>query len=197
MGKMQTRLMSSHGNRLAISSLALCFASSAGAQGSLEQGKTAAQLYAANCASCHKSPQSVTKATAIFGLESFLRGHYTPSSQSAATIAAYLNGLERQSSGSVRDRGTKHTSQANAPKPSPSKTKEDKSPVARALNSAADTAERTLNRFLQVRRMTNPKDSAGCRRQGCRARNAGVLAGIFVKDRCDRSECLLSGVRQT
>src|SRR5262245_7396984 len=146
--KMQTRLMSSHGIRFAIGSLALCFASSAGAQGSLEQGKTAAQLYAANCASCHKSPLSVTKATGIFGLESFLRGQYTPSSQSAATIATYLNGLERQSS--VRARGTKHTSQANALKPSPSKTKEDKSSVARALNSAADTAERTLNRLLQA-----------------------------------------------
>ena len=148
--KMQSRLMSSHGIRLAIGSLALCFASSAGAQGSLEQGKTAAQLYAANCASCHKSPQSVTKATGIFGLESFLRGHYTPSSQSAATIAAYLNGLEGQSSRSVRARGARHTSQANASKPSPSKIKEDKSPVARALNSAADTAERTLNKLLQA-----------------------------------------------
>jgi cytochrome c len=153
--KMQTRLMSSQGIRLAIGSLALCFASSAGAQGSLEQGKTAAQLYAANCASCHKSPRSVTKATGIFGLESFLRGHYTPSSQSAATIAAYLNGLERQSSGSVRARGSKHTSQANTPKPSPSKTKEDKSPVARALNSAADTAERILNRLLQAKKREN------------------------------------------
>ena len=148
--KIQMRLMSSHGIRLAIGSLTLCFASSAGAQGSLEQGKTAAQLYAANCASCHKSPQSVTKASGIFGLESFLREHYTPSSQSAATIAAYLDGLERQSSGSVRARGAKHTSQTNAPKPSPSKTKEDKSPVVRALNSAADTAGRTLDRLLQA-----------------------------------------------
>ena len=147
---LQTRLMSSHGIRLAIGSLVLCFASSAGAQGSLEEGKTAAQLYAANCASCHKSPQSVTKATGIFGLESYLREHYTPNPQSAATIAAYLEGLETQSSGSVRARATKHASQANAPKPSPSKTKEDKSPVARALNSAADTAERTLNRLLQA-----------------------------------------------
>ena|SRR5262245_5778164 len=150
---MQTRLMSSHGIRLAIGFLALCFASSAGAQGSLEQGKTAAQLYAANCASCHKSPQRVTKATGIFGLESFLQGHYTPSSQSAATIAAYLNELERQSSGSMRARGTKHTSQTNAPKPSP--RKEDKSPVARALNSAADTAERTLNKVLQAIKREN------------------------------------------
>ena len=145
MRKMQTRrLMSSHSIRLAIGSLALCFASLAGAQESLEQGKTAAQLYAANCASCHKSPQSVTKATGTFGLESYLREHYTPSPQSAAIIAAYLEGLERQSSGSVA-RGAKQSSQANAPKPSPSETKEDKSPVARALNSAADTTARTLN----------------------------------------------------
>ena len=147
-GKMHTRLMASHGS--AICSLALCFASSAGAQGSLEQGKTAAQLYAANCASCHKSPQSVTKTTGIFGLESYLQDHYTPSPQSAAIIAAYLNGLEKQSSDTVRTRGAKRTSQANASKPSASETKEDKSAIGRALNSAADTAGRTLNRLLEA-----------------------------------------------
>jgi mono/diheme cytochrome c family protein len=146
---MQTLLMSSHSIRLAIGSLALCFASSAGAQESLEQGKTAAQLYAANCASCHKSPQSVTKATGTFGLESYLREHYTPSPQSAAIIAAYLEGLEKQSSGSVRARSAKQSSQAKAPKP-PNETKEDRSPVARALNSAADTAERAINKLFQA-----------------------------------------------
>src|SRR5262245_40080072 len=135
---MQKCLTSRHGLGLAIGSLALCFASSAGAQGSLEEGKTATQLYAANCASCHKSPQSVTKATGIFGLESYLRGHYTPSAASAVTIAAYLEGLERQSSKSGRARGAKQLSQANTSKPSSSnKTNDDKSSVSRALNSAA------------------------------------------------------------
>ena len=103
MRKMQTRLMSNHGIRLAIGSLALCFANAAGSQESLERGKSAAQLYAANCAGCHKSPQSVTKATGIFDLESFLREHYTPSPRSAATLAAYLKGLERPSSGARGD----------------------------------------------------------------------------------------------
>jgi hypothetical protein len=124
---------------------------SAGAQENLERAKTAAQLYATNCASCHKSPQSVTTTTKIFGgLESFLREHYTPSSQSAATIAAYLDGLEKQSSGSVRARDAKRTSRTNAAKPSPIETNEDKSSVARTLNSAAETAERTLDRLLQA-----------------------------------------------
>ena len=128
----------------------VCIASSAGAQENLERAKTAAQLYAANCASCHKSSQSETTTTKIFGLESFLREHYTPSPQSAATIAAYLNGLEKQSSGSLHARGAKHTSRTNAAKPSPSETKEDRSLVVRTLNSAADTAERTLDRLLQA-----------------------------------------------
>src|SRR5262249_57285043 len=114
-----------HGTRLAVGSLALCFASSAGAQESLEQGKTAVQLYAANCASCHKSPQSVTKATGTFGLESYLREHYTPSAQSAAIIAAYLEGLERQSPGSDRARGAKQPRHPNAPNRPPSETKKD------------------------------------------------------------------------
>ena len=133
-----------------ISFVTVCIAGSAGAQENLERAKTAAQLYATNCASCHKSPQSVTTTTKIFGLESFLREHYTPSSQSAATIAAYLNGLEKQSVGSVRARGAKHTSRTNAAKPSPSEMKEDKSSVARTLNSAAETAERTLDRLIQA-----------------------------------------------
>jgi len=134
-----------------ISFITVCIAGSAGAQENLERAKTAAQLYAINCARCHKSPQSVTTTTKIFGgLESFLREHYTPSSQSAATIAAYLDGLEKQSSGSVRARDAKRTSRTNAAKPSPSETNEDKSSVARTLNSAAETAERTVDRLLQA-----------------------------------------------
>jgi cytochrome c553 len=49
--------MLGRGVRLAIGSLTLCVASSAAAQGNLDQGKSAAQLYASACATCHKSPQ--------------------------------------------------------------------------------------------------------------------------------------------
>ena len=81
--------------RLAISCLTLCVVSSVGAQENLGRGKTAAQLYASDCAVCHKTPQSVSKATGIFGLESFLREHYTTSRESAAAIATYLKGLDK------------------------------------------------------------------------------------------------------
>ena len=72
---------------------ALVLAASAGAQENLDQGKSGAQLYAADCAICHKSPQTLNKSAGIFGLSSFLREHYTASKESAAAIAAYIQSV--------------------------------------------------------------------------------------------------------
>ena len=64
------------------------------AQENLDLGKTPAQLYASGCAICHKSPQGLAaKGDGIFGLESFLRQHYTASRESAAAIAGYLRAV--------------------------------------------------------------------------------------------------------
>ena len=64
----------------------------ASAQENLDAGKSGAQLYQSNCAICHKSAQALDKSGGgLFGLESFLREHYTSSRESAAAISAYLN----------------------------------------------------------------------------------------------------------
>jgi hypothetical protein len=69
-------------------------ASPAAAQENLDQGKTAAQLYASDCAICHKSPQGLGgKGGGLFGLQGFLRQHYTASRESAAAIATYLDAV--------------------------------------------------------------------------------------------------------
>jgi hypothetical protein len=117
--------MLGHGVRLTIRSLALCVASSAGAQGNLDQGKTAAQLYASACATCHKSPQSVFTTKRFFGLETFLREHYTSSSDSAAILAAYLKAQGKPSAESQRSRAAKQTGQARSAEPTPSASEED------------------------------------------------------------------------
>jgi mono/diheme cytochrome c family protein len=130
---MSRTVILSRGMLLAFGSLALCVASSAGAQESLDKNKTGAQLYASNCAACHKSRQSVTKTTGGLGLESFLREHYPATPEAAATIAAYLKGLEKRSAGSTRGRIAKRMSQAKPPEQPPSESKEDESPVQRAL----------------------------------------------------------------
>ena len=76
---------------LAAGLLALALAAPAAAQENLDSGKTGAQLYAADCAICHKSAQALKKSGGIFGLSSFLREHYTASRESAAAIASYLD----------------------------------------------------------------------------------------------------------
>jgi len=101
---------SRRGRWLAIGVLALVFSGAAGAQENLDQGKSGAQLYASDCAICHKSPPNLGSAGGIFGLESFLREHYTASRESAATIAAYLRGMERAAPpASARGRVPKRT----------------------------------------------------------------------------------------
>ena len=112
---MSRAVLLSRGISLLVGFLALCIASWTSAQENLEKGKTAAQLYANDCAICHKSPQSVPKTTGIFGLENFLREHYTASAEAAATIAAYLQGLERRR-GDVAKRTSQSKTSEQAPK---------------------------------------------------------------------------------
>jgi mono/diheme cytochrome c family protein len=122
-GKNLPVTMLGHGVRLTISSLALCVASSAGAQGDLDQSKTAAQLYASNCATCHESPASVKNTKSFSEFESFLRQHYTSNRESAANLVAYLKGQERMSVESQRRRGA--MSEVRPPEPTPSASEED------------------------------------------------------------------------
>jgi mono/diheme cytochrome c family protein len=103
--------MSGRGIRLGLGLLAFAFAGSAAAQGNLDQGKTAAQLYASACATCHKSPPSLSNTRWFFGLESFLREHYTSSRESAAILAAYLKEQEKALADSQRGRLARHTGQ--------------------------------------------------------------------------------------
>lgn len=52
----------------------------------LDEGKTASQLFEADCSACHKGPQGLGKNASV----GFLRQHYTSSAQSASLLAAYL-----------------------------------------------------------------------------------------------------------
>lgn len=104
--------MLNRGVRLAISALLLCVTiPAARAQEDLDKGKTAAQLFASDCGICHKSPRSVARTDDVFGLENFLREHYTASRESAAAIATYLKGFQKSSTAAVRGRTARHTSQ--------------------------------------------------------------------------------------
>jgi hypothetical protein len=101
-----------HGVRLAIGMLTMCLAGAAGAQESLDQGKSPAQLFASDCAICHKSPQGLARAGGILGLDSFLRAHYTASRETATAIANYLKSMDSGPAGPGR--AAKRTAKGDA-----------------------------------------------------------------------------------
>jgi hypothetical protein len=56
----------------------------------LDTGKSGQQLFAANCAACHRTPRGQAKRNRLW-LFFFLREHYTASQASARELAAYLS----------------------------------------------------------------------------------------------------------
>jgi mono/diheme cytochrome c family protein len=55
-----------------------------------EAGKSAPQLFASDCSSCHRAPRGLAKHMNSWSLNNFLREHYTASRASADTLSAYL-----------------------------------------------------------------------------------------------------------
>lgn len=57
-------------------------------------GKTPAQLFRSDCATCHPSPNGLVRRRGNVGeLTDFLREHYTTKSETAAALAAYVSGF--------------------------------------------------------------------------------------------------------
>jgi hypothetical protein len=68
-----------------IGAVAWAAATPAHSQSNIDAGKSAAQLFAASCNACHRSPREIRRTSA-----SFLREHYTAGPAEAAAMAAYL-----------------------------------------------------------------------------------------------------------
>jgi mono/diheme cytochrome c family protein len=72
-----------------------------------DAGKSAPQLFEANCSTCHHTPHGLAKRMNSWSLDSFLREHYTASRASADTLSAYLLA---QSGGAASSRGKRSAS---------------------------------------------------------------------------------------
>jgi hypothetical protein len=106
---------------------ALSIATAAMAQENLDANKSGAQLFAADCALCHKSSAGLFKAGGLFGLESFLREHYAASRESAAIIAAYLKSVEKKHVRDPRPFGRTKSGAVKGDEPKSDKPKSDRS----------------------------------------------------------------------
>lgn len=83
----------------------------------LEAGKSSAQIFAATCAVCHKSPHGLLKSVAPGSLPGFLRQHYTTSTDMAGAMSAYVlsNGAANRRAGDDLTREGRES--RTAPKP--------------------------------------------------------------------------------
>ncbi len=90
--------------RLAAAGLAAALAVTPVLAEDLTAGKTAAQLFRTDCATCHHSPNGLVRQRGDVGeLTAFLMEHYTTKPGTAAALAAYVSGFA-SNRGPGRDR---------------------------------------------------------------------------------------------
>jgi hypothetical protein len=116
---------------------ALCIV---GARGqNLDEGKTGPQLFALDCAACHRSPQGLAKNYSGWSLTSFLRQHYTSSAGSANVLAAYLtSGANARADQKKQAKQTPARDQAKAGKAEPAAEQPARKQAARPAEPAAE-----------------------------------------------------------
>ena len=99
-----TKMIGGLGLALAVFGFALA-APPAGAQENLDSGKTGAQMFATDCAICHKSAQGLNRsAGGLFGLADFLREHYTASREIGVENRRLSAGAPAAGAGQARGR---------------------------------------------------------------------------------------------
>ena len=127
------------------------------AQTNLDQGKSAAQIFASDCAECHKAPRSLANGKTASGLADFLREHYTTSREQAAALAAYVLGGRGsepiggagQNKKPASDRANASTEEQKPPKrPKPGKPEEGASANAKPQRDSDDSAGSDIPAFL-------------------------------------------------
>jgi hypothetical protein len=108
------------------------------AQGSLDRGRTPAQLYASDCAECHRNPKLVGKTMPARSLADYLRAHYTASKETAVALADYLTAVNAApSAASPRPAG----SPSRAPAPTAAKPAASPEPGKAEGQTAAPAAK--------------------------------------------------------
>ena len=84
----------------------------------IDEGKSAPQLFAGSCVTCHKSPNTLAKGRMTPTLFIFLQDHYTTSKSDAWALSSYLASVDT----SGRSRGSKSSApkkRARPPAPVP------------------------------------------------------------------------------
>jgi hypothetical protein len=100
----------------------------------LDAGKSPAQIFAEDCAGCHRSVRDFRNGVSA----SFLREHYTTSSEMASTMAAYLSGAraDPRSPPASRQPASPATATHEPAAPEPKRAQQGAEPKAAATSQA-------------------------------------------------------------
>src|SRR5215471_11649559 len=85
----------------------------------LDQGKSAAKLFADNCAACHHRARGLAKGRFNLALFLFLQKHYTSSAGSAWALTSYLESVDSPQRGRSHAAATKPSAHASSSAPRP------------------------------------------------------------------------------
>jgi hypothetical protein len=113
------------------------------AQENLDRGKSPQQMFASDCAVCHKSPQGLASKAGMLGLQEFLRKHYTASRESAQALADYLS--RAGDAPAAKPAAKKPAQKKDAAKPAdgkPAEAKPDAKPDAKPADAKAKAEEK-------------------------------------------------------
>jgi len=112
------------------------------AQVNIDAGKTAAEIYASDCATCHKSPRGLAAGKNSLMLSSFLREHYTASGDQAKALAAYVLGAGGAEPAPKQKPETEHArEEPREPKTGEPKSAESKSAESRSAEARTGEAK--------------------------------------------------------
>ena len=130
------------------------------AQVNIDRGKTAAEIYSSDCATCHKTIRGLAVGKNSLMLSSFLREHYTASRDQAAALAAYVlssGGAEappKQKPEVARARAEEP--KLGGPKPDEPKLAEPKNGARPVRAASAKPEEPTAPKEQNARHEENP-----------------------------------------
>jgi hypothetical protein len=105
------------------------------AQTNIDQGKTPAQIFASDCAVCHKAPRGLANGKNSLMLSGFLREHYTSSRDEAAALAAYVLGAGGGDTGAA--------AQGRSQKPGQERAREEAKPPIRQARQPVRAEDET------------------------------------------------------
>lgn len=129
------------------------------AQTNLDQGKSAAQIFASGCAECHKAPHGLANGRSNAALTDFLGEHYTTSREQAAALAAYvLSGRGSAPIGAPASKKPADRASASAEEPKRGKRERAEAPEEGASGKAKPQRSREVE--------AKPKDKAREKKQG-------------------------------